>query len=400
MKKGKFLLAFAVVAFLGISFEIRFTNRPARLHNPLAGVDVSVLGPGKLYAGTSDSWGFVRGSATWGRSNSSIVDSLLTSLQSSGIFSSISSGEVIVTNQTSSDGTSYNYRVNINQGYTVTSTAFNGSKTFNHRFEAWRTTDTDHPTLQMFFDSTTSTGDDGVLLFYDLSRLSPSTFSDATGAVVESYTSGTSGNMQQTYSWSGGPESSSWLSKTGRVIIREMNSGAEICVRTVVEINRGSTGVGTSLDTLCANSNSLANSSSTLYYTLAYIQKTSSPFYTVAKSGLVKKENSTIKNTSTYCGYDASPTSSITSLPLYYGLFDSNGFISDGNAASAVPADYPSTTDVDNAFSRTGASLNDVGSDGITVAEYDQSNASFLNGLSLSFVSSTAPSCSSSVCQN
>ncbi|MCB1179022.1 MAG: hypothetical protein KDK36_15660, partial [Leptospiraceae bacterium] len=397
------LITFSLLVFFGISIKFKITedNKKENLLKSLSNLKIEIGGLEELKAGTSSSWAFVRGSATWGRSNSTLVDGILKGLQDSGIFTRISSGELVVPNQTLSSGVSVTYRVKINENVTgLSSTAYSGTKDFSHRFEIWKTGDNSAPILQMFFSSTTSTGTNGVLLYYNLSKINPTTFGTATSAVVESYTSGTTGNMAQTYSWKNGPEDSTWISKNGRVIIRQMNSGAEICVRTVVELNRGTTGIGTNLDTLCATSNSVNNTSNKLFYTLAYVQKTTSPFYTVAKAGLVKKEAAPIKNKTTFCGYSSSVSSA---LPASYGLFDQNGFVSDG--ATTVPSGYPATSDVDAAFSRTGAAKGDTGTDSITVADYDQSDATFMENLAsnatLAFKTTTAPaSCSQSFCIN
>ena len=404
--KSIFYTIFSLVIFLGFSVQLRHKTeiKPKVDEIGLPKLDIQLGGLQELSAGTADSWGFVRQSATWGRGNSNLIDGLLSGLQKSGIFTRISSGEIIIPNQTSTTGVTFTYRLKINEGVTsVASTAYSGTKTFSHRFEAWVSGDT-VPSLQMFFSSLTDTGTSGVLLYYNLSKLNPTAFGTATNAVVESYTSGAKGSMAQTYSWKDGPQDTSWISKNGRVIIREMNSGAEICVRTVVTLTRGSTGIGTNLDVLCGTTPTLVapdNTSSQLYYLLAYVQKTASPFYTVAKSGLAKLESAPIKNIATFCGVNSGVYSA---LPANYGLFDSNGFVSDGATAGTIPTGYPSATDVDNAFSRTGAALGNTGSDAVTVAEYDQSDATFMDGLSangsLAFKASTAPSCSQTFCIN
>lgn len=400
--KSIFYTIFSLILFLGFSVQLKHKTEMKPKPNEISfpKLDIQLGGLQELSAGTANSWGFVRQSATWGRGNSNLIDGLLSGLQKSGIFTKISSGEIIIPNQTSTTGVTFTYRLKINENVAgVASTAYSGTKTFSHRFEAWVDGDT-VPSLQMFFSSLTDTGTTGVLLYYNLSKLNPTLFGTATNALVESYTSGSKGSMAQTYSWKDGPEDTSWISKNGRVIIREMNSGAEICVRTVVTLTRGSSGIGTNLDLLCATSNSVNNTSNKLYYLLAYVQKTASPFYTVAKSGLVKFEDAPIKNISTFCGYNSGVSSA---LPGNFGLFDLNGFVSDGATAGTIPAGYPSATDVDNAFIRTGATSGFVGGNG-TVAEYDQSDETFMDGLSAngSFIlkPSTVPSCSQTFCIN
>ena len=400
-KKTFFTITLTLIVFLGVSIQFEHkTFTPKSKEFSLPEINIQLGGLQELTAGTADSWGFVRQSATWGRGNSSMIDGLLSGLQKSGLFTRISSGEIIIPNQTSSTGVTFTYRLKINENVSgITSTAYSGTKTFSHRFEAWKSGDS-VPTLQMFFSSLTDTGSTGVLLYYNLANLNPTAFGTAPNAAVESYTSGVKGSMAQTYSWKDGPENSSWISKNGRVIIREMNSGAEICVRTVVTLTRGSTGIGTNLDALCATTNSVNNTSNKLYYILAYVQKTASPFYTVAKSGLVKFESAPIRNTATFCGFNSGVFSG---LPANYGLFDLNGFVSDGATAGTIPAGYPSATDVDNAFIRTGAPSGFVDASG-TVAEYDQSDATFMDGLSTNtdfdFKASAAPVCAQTFCIN
>ncbi|HMV41330.1 MAG TPA: hypothetical protein PK079_10595 [Leptospiraceae bacterium] len=393
MRRSQIKLWIALIVFLGISFNVseRKSNQKDSLLS-FGKINLELTGVQQAFAGTAASWGFVRQSATWGRANSTLVDTLLTSLQTSGVFSRISSGELIVPNQTSSTGVTFTYRLKINENVSgIASTAYSGTKTYAHRFEAWKSGDS-VPTLQMFFSSLTGTGTTGVLLYYNLSKLNPTAFGTATSAIVESYTSGNKGDMKQTYSWNNGPQDSSWISRNGRVIIREMNNGADICVRTVVTMNTNSSGLNGQLNSLCG-------SNTNIYYLLAYVQKTTAPFYTVAKSGLTN--TTPIKNVSTFCGLAGSVSSA---LPNNYGLFDQNGFVSDGATSSTIPSGYPGTTDVDNAFSRTGAALNELGIDNVAVAEYDQSDATFMNNLStnasLAFKTSSAPSCSQSFCIN
>jgi hypothetical protein len=386
-------ICFVLFVFLGVSlnFHRKEFKKEQDLQDALSNIRIDLSGVKELSAGTAESWGFVRQSATWARANSIVLDGLIGGLQKSGIFNRISSGELIVPNQTSNTGQVFTYRLKINENVSgITSTAYSGSKTFSHRFEMWKSGDT-IPTLQLFFSSLTGTGTTGVLLYYNLSKLNPTSFGTATNAVTESYISGNKGDMKQTYSWKNGPQDSKWLSKNGRVIVREMKSGAEICVRSVVTMNTGSAPFAGKLDTVCgANTN--------IYYLLNYVQKTAPPFQTVAKAGLAK--TTPIKNISTFCGHIGN---NFPNLPGNYGLFIETGFVGDGFTSANIPAGYPSAKDVDDAFSRTGAGLLDTGTDGLGIQEFDRSDATFMDGLStntdLDFKGPIVPpSCSQSFC--
>ena len=110
--KSIFYTIFSLVIFLGFSVQLRHKTeiKPKVDEVGLPKLDIQLGGLQELSAGTADSWGFVRQSATWGRGNSNLIDGLLSGLQKSGIFTKISSGEIIIPNQTSTTGFKYIFK--------------------------------------------------------------------------------------------------------------------------------------------------------------------------------------------------------------------------------------------------------------------------------------------------
>ncbi|MDX1958207.1 MAG: hypothetical protein SFU98_06520 [Leptospiraceae bacterium] len=333
-------------------------------------------GTEKAFAAASD-WGFVRGSANWARGNSNIIDSLLGSLKTSGVFDFVSrlgnDASQTFLNQPSSNGLTYNYRLKVNSTFTLSATAYTGTKTYKHRFEMFRVGDTSsQPALQMYFSDVNGTGTSGVLLYYNLTRLDPNSaqFKGADAVIVESYVSGNSGTLSQTYTWANGPKTSLWPSDNGRVILNEVIGGKQLCFRSVVRLNTklfidADPTNGPAIAALCGGTNV------NIYYNLAYMQKFDSPFQTTAKFGLT---NTATPGITTICNTPGKG----------YGIFREAGFVADGLTAAQVNtqySDYPSpdttavSPNVDGAFLRTGT-------DNGTSGGYDDTSKTFIDGLS------------------
>ncbi|WP_411821932.1 LIC_12337 family protein [Leptospira sp. 'Mane'] len=322
------------------------------------------LGTTPLYA-ASDSWGFVRGSATWARGNSNLLDQVIAGIKNQGLLNTTGTFSSPVT-VSGMGSVTLRLKLKIDSA-AITSTAYNGTKIFSNTFEIIKS-GSSIPSLQLFFDSAeTLEGNDGALMYYKLSEIDPVKFGSAPNAMVESYSFVKSGIKKQTYTWAGGPKNNSWPSDNGRVTLDEITSLGQLCFRSVVRmdldaliaINPASATSINNLKTVCGGS--------IVYYNLAYMQNFAAPFYTTAKMGVTSNAQA---GNDTICNFAGSS--------LTYGLFDENGFVSDKTSVGNVPSGYPSpnlgTWNVDSAFLRTGT--------GYTSEAHDNTSASYIDSLS------------------
>jgi hypothetical protein len=373
MKRNLFILTTIILFFFTSVTTNKKTNPNSK---SILSEGIGFSGIEKIFAASTD-WAFVRGSANWARGNSNLVDSLLGNLKTSGVFDAVSKlgndASQTFSNVPSSNGLSYNYRLKVNSTFTIASTAYAGTKTYKHRFEMYRVGDSSSkPSLQMYFSDVNGTGTSGVLLYYSLTRLDPNNaqFKGSDAVVVESYTSGITGSLSQTYTWANGPKSTLWPSDNGRVVLNEVIGGKQLCFRSVVRLNTklfidNDPANGATIAAFCGGSN--AN----IYYNLAYMQKFDSPFQTTAKFGL---SNLATPGVTTICNLTGKG----------YGVFREAGFVTDGLTAAQVNSQYsdypsPDTTtvspNVDMAFLRTGT-------DNGTSGGYDDTSKTFIDGLS------------------
>jgi len=327
--------------------------------------------------GAESDWGFVRQSATWARGNSSLADNLITGLKNSGLLSQsatftrsgIGMGSISATIRLTP---SANTVITGDGAGNTGAASLVGSKTFSHKFDAWRSSD-NAKVLELFFDDPDSVDNDGALLYYNLHLLNPAVFT-GNSAVVESYSFGSPGALKQTYSWSNGPLISGGGSDKGRVVLNEVFSGTQLCFRSVIKTNFTINCGGTNL----------------VYYTLAYMTKTTGANETTARFGIGTGPSGAQAGTGgTADGICGSANA------RNYGLFSVGGFIGDGYAAANIPASYPaantsspsyggSPPHVDNAFSRTGIVAGGAG-------DYEDTSATRMDALNVQFKSSAAP---------
>lgn len=303
----------------------------------------------KLRAGESD-WGFVRQSASWARGNSTFIDNVLSGIRDSNILNQ--NTDQVFRNQSIGTNRTFTLRIELNKSFSIASGSYTGNKTFQNRFEIWDPTSPTSPALQLYFNSATDLDETGALMYYNLAKLNPNGnfFDNNTSTVVETYVHvkpNTNGLRRQVYTWKNAPISATSISDSGRVVLDEVLEKSQLCFRTVVRVNRAN------LKTLINNGtfSALINGScggadpDPIYYTLAYMQKFSSPFLTTAKygwtGGSTKQEG--------FCA--------LATTNKNYGLFDNNGFVRDVVALADVPSDYPSpnvgSPSVDDAFNRT-----------------------------------------------
>ncbi|MCW7473355.1 hypothetical protein ND853_07450 [Leptospira levettii] len=389
MKKTVFLLL-----FLGVSFQVSdYQNQTRKSEKTILSELLSDsihfgFGSEKLWSATSaDNWGFVRQSATWARGNSGIIDNLILALKNAGYFNNPTASRTdVLSNVNLSGFGSSTLTIKINTPTAnVASTAYAGNKTFNHFLEI-KKTGASTPSLQLFFDDPNTTlGNDGALVYYRLVDFGNPQFANVGDVITESYTGNDSiyGTKFQTYTWRNGPENSSWISKHGRVVLTEVDSGRQLCFRSVVrlsftklkEINPSNTTALDQLKTACGGSDQI-------YYVLAYMQKFDSPFLTTAKATFTTAGT----KAETICGLS---TSSFPGAKLSYGIFNINGYVTDQLNADQVPTNYPSPTvggsdfmSVDEAFNRTyvaaGASISGQASLGV-VKQYEETSKTYLD---------------------
>lgn len=385
MKKILFLFL-----FLGVSLQVSDFHKESRksehtILSEMLGESIQIgLGTEKLWSATSaDNWGFVRQSATWARGNSGIIDSVILALKNAGYFNNpgVARSDVLTNVNLSGFGSS-TLTIKINTPTAgIASTAYTGTKTFKHFFEI-KKTGASQPSLQLFFDDPNTTlGNSGALIYYRLVDFGNPQFSTIGDVITESYTGNESssyGAKFQTYTWRNGPENAAWISKVGRVILTEVDSGRQLCFRSTLKMNFSklkaiNPGIST-FETLC---NTAQGAGDSVYYVLAYMQKFDSPFQTTAKATITK---TTVKPN----GLCAIPAASAV---LSYGIFNINGYVTDQLTASQVPADYPSPTQggadfmsVDEAFVRTYVPLGAL-SGQTAVLQYEVSDKAFLDGI-------------------
>lgn len=340
--------ALALAVFFGLS--VRFTTDSAPGSTSIAlpelqpvfdvldahrrgGVPIVVV-PGKnriVLGGTEEvkaaenQWGFVRQSATWANGNSTLADSIITSLKNSGLLANAGSWATTTT----IGGVLYKVRLQTGSPSgccpTISSSAYTGTKSFANRFKLWRASD-NVEVLELLFDNINSPNtSNGILMNYRLNALNAA-LTDNTNLIVESYIFNGSPNRKQVYSWSGAfsttATSANPTTDAGRVVLEEMTLGLRsggtapgLCVRIVARVSQTIANCGTG----------------PFYYALAYGQKTGTNFETTAQSGLYADPlpNGTTPN---LCGFGNI---------LKNGLFNGGGFVVDALADAAVLSGYP-----------------------------------------------------------
>lgn len=369
-----FTVAFALlVAFLGVSLKLDDRNENT--------LQLAVSGLPELSA-AENSWGFVRHSATWAKSNNTFLESIVNSLKDNNLLKSDATYQV-------SDRTFGKIiaKIELTVGTTgapaatgISSAAYTGTKDFTYRLYVWNQ-ENNQKVLELFFDDPDafgSVGHDGALLKYALKRLDPTTYT-GNDVITESYLSGATGSRQQTLSWNNGPFIAGGPTRNGRVVLREIHDGSQLEFRSVVLLNETTEG------TIKASVSGICNSASDLYYVMAFMQKVSGSAEATAKYGVVADP---AVDPDTICGVIANPQN--------YGLFAGGAFELDGVAAASIPSNFPPASavspsydaaltppHVDDAFSRTGTAS------GLTA--YEDTSKAVIDGLNITFHSTAAP---------
>ncbi|PJZ58057.1 LIC_12337 family protein [Leptospira barantonii] len=357
MKKSWVLILVAVLVFLGAGLSFR-SDRVAffvREDSPKPfPVRLELIQPLKANA---DSWGFVRQSATWARGNSLFMDDLIFAIRKA--FPLGTTANITLSNQLF-NGQSYTLRLKLNSGnVSYQPSTLSTAASYTNFFEL-RSTSDNGAALQFFFDDDPrDVAGDGAVLLYQLSRLDPTRWSGAT-AIIESYvrqpvvTGFANQGLIQTYSWKG-PLGSDALGQdvdTGRVILEEMDNRTVFCFKSVVSfngttdlvtINAGTTALGYS------HNNGLCPGAGREYYKLAYSQKLDGSLNVTAKGGL--EQTAITSGQAITCN---STVNQFVNFTPTYGLFNFNGFIAEGVASSAIPADFIQSSRVDSLYDRVG----------------------------------------------
>lgn len=280
-------------------------------------------------------WAFVRQSALWANNNTDTIEAILKPIKSYNLLNTVNSLETTVQIP---NGGLFKVKLTVNANSSITTSAYDGSKIFKHRFEMWRISD-NRKALEMFFDNPDSLGanTNGIVLKYNLNVLNPAAFPDdlvcETYATIEkvSYQGQTTDSQKQTISWSGNPSVFYYGALSGRIVLELMDNRTILCFKSVVRFQHGSV------------FNYCGTTGDEYYYSLAYSQFfDSNENKATAKMSLAKNN---IDNTSAQvCGY----------FSRNYGIFKNSGFEGDSVSANNVPVSYPQPSRVDLLFSKIG----------------------------------------------
>jgi hypothetical protein len=348
-KRNKVLL---LLAFL-VPLSLPVQKSPWYRINSVTGFDWN---PTKLLdrplEAADNDWGFVRGSASWARGNSTFIDELLAVVRDNewlnrpGVqtFDNITLGKE-----------KFRVKLSIEQTFTgIPSLSYEGTRTFRSKFEIFRPaqgSDPERIVLQLFFDSPESVEKNGALMYYNLAGLNPEepAFDKDPDALVETFIfRKPDGLRRQVYTWKmEKTPTRKFPTDVGRVVLDEVLEGDSLCFRAVARFS------GDILTELLAENNpslpSLiypaceADEEDDLYYSLAYMQKFRFPFLTTAMFGW----SGTDQRKQGWCGISN----------INYGLFNHKGFVRDRVPADQVPASYPSPNSgdmsVNDAFGAT-----------------------------------------------
>lgn len=258
-------------------------------------------------------WSFVRQSATWARLNTIVLESIILPLRNNRVLEK----DQVYAGITANALLFWKISPNVNESQA--SSAFDGKKTFAHKFELWRNSDK-AKAMEVFFDTPSSASGNGILLYYQLNVLNGTEF-DGDNVVTESYTFGDSPAKKQTYTWTGGSIVKGGTSDRGRVVLEEMDAGNTFCFKSVVRFN---------------GSNKWCGGTAKEYYGVAYSQKFNDDSETTATFSLT---DGMISGTPMLCS---------VANPYLFGTFNKNGFIADG--LSTVAANFPPTSRVTDAL--------------------------------------------------
>ncbi|WP_207761482.1 LIC_12337 family protein [Leptospira perolatii] len=385
MRKKLQRILILLLVFFGVSIGVRYDigKDHKRVELPFS-VDVSLLTPLKANA---DSWGFVRGSASWARGNSLFMDDLIFNIQR--VFPVGTSLDL--TTSIPINGMMFTVRVILNDPSSkiqpITPTTLTTTVLYPNYFGL--TDPNGQPALQFYFSDNPRTDSlkRGAVMYYRLDRLNPF-FETGKTALIESYVVDPTSTPKdplliQTYSWAGalGTDAVGQKIKGGRVILEEMDNGALFCFKAVVRL-----GGDANILPVFPNEALCPPGTADEYYKLAYSQQLTGDLNVTAKSGW--EEGAITPNDAVIC------PASVIAQNLNYGLFNFFGFVNDHVASTAIPADFPAASRVDGLYARIGT-LGKTGGDGTTTAPassvWDDTQKGTIDGLSAALAAFPTP---------
>lgn len=245
-------------------------------------------------------WALVRRAATWTRQAALAVEKVLVPAVQSG---ALARAETYTAQSQVLGDQTYTIRLTVGADESLTSTAYQGTKQFSHRFEAWRAADK-AKALELFFDDPKAAQNDGALAFFSPKALGAKDYA-GDAIVVESYLSGAAPARRQTLTWTGGALVAGGFDDRGRVILEDVDLGAALAFKSVQRFLKADLCPGVGDD----------------YATLAFIQTFARKNEATATFGLA---NDGLPNGSQACGLNNEHA---------FGLFDTSGFLKDGQAA-------------------------------------------------------------------
>lgn len=142
----------------------------------------------------------------------------------------------------------------------------------------------------------------------------------------------------------------------------------------LVPINAGTQALG------YAHNQGLCPGAGKEYYKLAYSQKLDGSLNVTAKAGL---EQTTI--TSGQAITCNSTVSQFVNFTPAYGLFNFNGFISEGVAANAIPSDFIQATRVDGLYDRVGTVGKSSATTSPTASSWDTLTKAYIDSITINF---------------
>lgn len=317
MKKKIIFGIVAVVLFSATSFTVSVVKKsdvfPGAVHIQLAGMSPTI--------GASTNWAGVRGSATFIRSVARGIDSLITSLNSSGILSQ--SGTV----GPFTSGTS-KFRLTTNSTATAND-ATGATPTYTKLFQICTNGSL---ALELYLTSASAPASNGGAVVVWQPKLFDSTLASSanikcsfgTVAGLGASANGKNGMVCTWYSSTPFDGAATGIDRA-RILAFDDTTNNQIKMVGLAQINA---------DLACPTTND--------QYTLAYIASKTSPYNTTAKWGWNNTGSYSAANFATFCAGSTNTTNA--------GIFNINVtgyFVNDGVTDATVPSGYPTPSSVD-----------------------------------------------------
>lgn len=328
--------------FFSASLSVQVERRPEQTLPDVA-MQLATIEP---IMAASSGWEGVRAVATLINDITRGVDTVIVGLQRSGALSST----------TPIQTTSGNLKIKLNPSFNsnVTSTAL-GSRTYAISFEAWRSSD-GAKFLELYFDNASSRNE--VLAIWQ-PNIVDLTANPAGSNKMECVMTGGAANGLMVCSWNGPIENPGAVT-AARFKVDSDSAAGTISVK----------GAAIAIANPCAGGNADV-------YSLAFISKSVSPYYTTARFGF--NDNSTA---ATLCGVANSLNNGYFNANANPFASDSSKYFVQDGVTSDLDANYPTVASVTTLFGQIGGGAD---SDNVTI------NLAALTGLSVVFRGSLSP---------